>query len=437
VLKFQDERMVAGHLPTNSYLWDVLYPNHPMLEMCSPSPVVCMRHNIKTPDILCAGCYNGQVGIFDTRKPRASAIQSSAIDHSHHDPVYDVFWVQSKTNNQFVSVSTDGQMLWWDTRKLSEPTDVIQLVDGAGRVLGGSSMEYNIEAGPAKYLVGSEQGVVLSLNMRKRGGGGKDGKDAGGASGMVTAMDAGPGKHHGPIYSIQRNPFHPTSFLTVGDWTCRMWNEKNKGPILMTPYSKAYLTSGCWSPTRPGVFYTCRSDGVLDCWDYNYRQTQVAYSHKVSEYALSCIAVQGSAQNGGGRLVAVGDVNGTVSLLEVSDSLAVPQPNEKVTIGMLFDRESKREENLEKKAQLMARLARQASNKNNGEGGAAGPAVVNSPTENIPMGQDLGSLLPISPEAEEALKRVDAEFMDIVRGAEEEESKSASKPAAENAPAAE
>jgi len=37
-------------------------------------------------------------------------------------------------------------------------------------VLGGSSLEYNIEAGPAKYLVGTEQGVVLQLNMRKRGG---------------------------------------------------------------------------------------------------------------------------------------------------------------------------------------------------------------------------------------------------------------------------
>jgi hypothetical protein len=45
--------------------------------------------------------------------------------------VYDVFWIQSKTNNQFASVSTDGQMMWWDTRKLTEPTEVLQLNDGA------------------------------------------------------------------------------------------------------------------------------------------------------------------------------------------------------------------------------------------------------------------------------------------------------------------
>jgi hypothetical protein len=53
--------------------------------------------------------------------------QTSSIDRSHHDPVYDVFWIQSKTNNQFASVSTDGCMLWWDTRKLTEPTDTLQL----------------------------------------------------------------------------------------------------------------------------------------------------------------------------------------------------------------------------------------------------------------------------------------------------------------------
>lgn len=72
------------------------------------------------------------VAVFDIKKPRALACTASAIDKSHHDPVYDVFWVQSKTNTQFASVSTDGQMMWWDTRKLSEPTEVMLLNDGTG-----------------------------------------------------------------------------------------------------------------------------------------------------------------------------------------------------------------------------------------------------------------------------------------------------------------
>lgn len=268
-------------------------------------------------------------------------------------------------------------------------------------MLGGSSLEYNIEAGPAKYLVGTEQGVVLSLNMRKKTG------KAGGDAGLVTAQDgAGVGKHHGPIYTIQRNPTHPTSYLTIGDWTARIWNEKNKGPIMMTQYSPAYLTAGCWSPTRAGVFFTARMDGVVDCWDYYYRQNSCAYSHKVSDAALSSISVQGSPQSGGGRLVAVGDVNGTVSLLELSENLAMAQHNEKVVIGAMFDRESKREENLEKRAQALARAARAAGSKGDSAPGAGG--------EDGPERDD---------GMEEVLRRVDTEFMNLIKAAEEEDAK--------------
>lgn len=257
VLKFQDERTGGARLPPSSYIWDVTNPNAPIIELSPPSPLVSLRFNMKTPDILCGGSYNGLVHVFDVKKPRAVVISSSSIDRSHYDPVYDTFWIQSKTNNQFVSVSTDGRMLFWDTRKLSEPTDEVSLSDGAGRVLGGSSMEYNVEAGPAKYLVGTEQGVVLSANMKKKGGGKGD-------AGLIAAMDMGPGKHHGPITAIQRNPAHPSYFLTVGDWCVKFWSEKNKTPIFQTPYSKVAYTGGAWSPTRAGVFFVTRSDGVVE-----------------------------------------------------------------------------------------------------------------------------------------------------------------------------
>jgi dynein intermediate chain 2, axonemal len=167
---------------------------------------------------------------------------TSVIEKSHHDPVYDVFWINSKTGNQCVSVSTDGQMLWWDTRRLSEPTDSLQLctdVKAQGQVLGGSSLEYNSEAGPSKYLVGTEQGVVLMVNLKNR-------KQNNG----LTVFDQGPGKHHGPIYSIQRNPANTKCFLTVGDWTARIWMEDLRTPIMTTKYHSSYLTAGCWSPTR-------------------------------------------------------------------------------------------------------------------------------------------------------------------------------------------
>merc|ERR1740127_275649 len=204
--------------------------------------------------------------------------------------------------------------------RLSLQTDA----KGGGMVLGGSSLEYNQEAGPTKYLVGTEQGVVLSVNLRNR-------KQNNG----IAVYDNGPGKHHGPIYSIQRNPTHNKFFMTVGDWTARIWTEDLKTPIMTTKYHASYLTAGCWSPTRPGVFYVTRMDGVVDVWDYFYRQNDVALTHKVGDVPLSSISV-----HSGGSLIAIGDDQGSVSLLGANESLSRSSPHEKLAMQGIFDRET-------------------------------------------------------------------------------------------------
>ena len=335
-----------------SYIWDITNSNTPSVELRPPSPLCCLRFNPKSTDTLVAGSYNGLITYYDLRKPNAPTglclpHENSIIEKSHHDPVSDVFWISSKTGHQCASISTDGQMMWWDTRKLEEgPIDSILLaidskiacekkLSKTSMILGGSSLEYNSEAGPTKYLVGTEQGIVMSVNLRNRK-----------MNNGVSVYDNGPGKHHGPIYTIQRNPIHNKYFMTIGDWTARVWAEDLKTPIITTKYHSSYLTGGCWSPTRAGVFYVTRMDGVIDVWDFYHRQNEVAYSHKVGDASLSTISIQGNMQ-GGGKLVAVGDVNGTVSLLEVCDSLAHQQSNEKAAINNMLERETRREKNLE------------------------------------------------------------------------------------------
>jgi dynein intermediate chain 2 len=327
-----------------SYIWDVNNSNNPDVELRPPSLITCLRFNPKNTDILVGGSYNGLITCYDLRKPGGACgncclpLETSAIEKSHHDPVSDCFWVSSKTGHQCASVSTDGQMLWWDTRKLNEPIDSVTLAADAkagGNSLGGCSLEYNQEAGPAKFLVGTEQGTVISINLRNRK-----------VNNGILHYDNGPGKHHGPIYAIHRNPAHNKFFLTVGDWTTRIWVEDLKTPIITTKYHASYLTSGCWSPTRPGVFFVTRMDGVVDVWDLFHRQDEIAYSYKVGNQALSTIRVKGgSSQGAGGKLVAVGDIEGTVSLLELCDSLTLQQVNEKAAISSMLEREMKREKN--------------------------------------------------------------------------------------------
>ena len=52
------------------------------------------------------------------------------------------------------------------------------------------------------------------------------------------------------MYGLVRNPFYPKFFLSIGDWTARIWNEDLKTPIMTSKYHSAYMVGGRWSPTR-------------------------------------------------------------------------------------------------------------------------------------------------------------------------------------------
>lgn len=195
------------------------------------------------------------------------------------------------------------------------------------KILGGTSLEYNQEAGPTKYLIGTEQGFVLQANKRKQ------------IELTGFGVEQG-GKHHGPIYSIWRNPGHSKYFLSVGDWSAKIWCEDIRSPIMQTRYHSSYLTNGCWSPTRCGLFFLTRIDGFLDVWDFNYRQNEVAYSQKISDSPLTSIVVN---QN----LAAIGDAEGTVSIMQLCKPLYEVNPKEKEQMQVIFEREFRREKNLE------------------------------------------------------------------------------------------
>jgi hypothetical protein len=114
---------------------------------------------------------------------------------------------------------------------------------------------------------------------------------------------------------------------------------------MMIRYHSSYLTDGCWSPTRPGVFFTTKSDGSLDIWDYMFKQNDPTLTIQVSDCAQNYLRVESS-----GKYVASGGVDGSTTLFEICSSLCQIQPNEKQTISAIFERESKREKNLELRA---------------------------------------------------------------------------------------
>ena len=311
-----------------SYIWDVNKPITPELALKPSSHIYCLEYHTKDQHLLAGGSRCGTVQYWDTRQPRHIAGRSS-IKHSHNDPVFDLRWLSSKTG-ELLTVSTDGKALVWDIKKMDKPIahDTAHLQarpsegTGAKWLLGGVSLDYDpLVGGPSRYLVGTEQGSILVCNRR-----GKTPDD------KVLNVFQG---HHGPVYSVMRNSFFPKYFLSVGDWTARIWCDDIKTTMLMTPYSKLYLTSASWHPLRPAVFLTTRMDGLLEVWDLLYSHSGPLYQIHVSDGALHTHKCHPE-----GHLVALGGADGLTSLVQMSRGLAEAARDEKALTGVLLEREA-------------------------------------------------------------------------------------------------
>ena len=107
---------------------------------------------------------------------------------THKTKIIKFFIVHAGT--ECFSTSTDGQVLWWDIRKLGEPTESLLLAPNPNSPtpLGGVALEYEGTM-PTKFMVGTEQGSVLSCNRKA-----KTPKEK-----IVASFS----QHYGPVYAVQ------------------------------------------------------------------------------------------------------------------------------------------------------------------------------------------------------------------------------------------
>ena len=64
----------------------------------------------------------------------------------------------SRTGTECVTTSTDGRVMWWDTKKFDAPVEILNIYENVGdkKTIGGTVLEYNVDAGPSKFLIGTE-----------------------------------------------------------------------------------------------------------------------------------------------------------------------------------------------------------------------------------------------------------------------------------------
>jgi WD40 repeat protein len=379
-----DERIDLDGKVRNSYLlqWNFADPILPQYMCEAPADLYCFRYNPQDPNIIAAGCVNGQVFIYDLRNaslnyqmegakknssdgdtdqkqtiPMVKFSIASSIDNSHKQPVSDIAWIPAEVHiaprtgepkkdgttqkTQLVSIGADGAILIWDTTRVKDdgtwlPIHRVNLtnVDGTGE-LGGCQLAIDKE-GSSKFYCATEEGELVFADWRTY-----EGDEV--SEHVLSCAIA----HFGPVHSLQRSPFFPDILLTVADWTFNIWKAGVQEPIISSPHANFYLRAGRWSPTRPGVLVTAKSDGSIDIWDLLDRSHEASMTVSIASNAI--ISLEFCAKPNP-QLLAVGDDEGYLHVMDIPHNYRKSlNKEEKTFMQAFFDREVKRVEYQQKR----------------------------------------------------------------------------------------
>jgi len=81
----------------------------PYYTMESQYPITRVKFHHRDGQLLAGGLLNGQAALWDMRTGSTN-IGISDIRNGHHDPILSLEWIQSKTNSEFLTGSSDGQV---------------------------------------------------------------------------------------------------------------------------------------------------------------------------------------------------------------------------------------------------------------------------------------------------------------------------------------
>jgi len=287
-------------------------------------------------------------------------VHVSVMENSHMAAVTDVAWlppatevdrlsrVQSQMSemkgqlrveaqqeaNQFATVALDGRVLLWDMRVKKDMkakeyvwTPLIALTlykSNMSQALSCNKLDIS-PTDPSLYTVGMGGELCYA-----RFGRAPDEESLGEPMLVENA-------HAGPVVSVERSPFFSELLLSVGWWGFKIFRHGSQLPIFESPPPDTIMCGGCWSPTRPSVIFVVLREGRLEVWDLLDRSHEPSMARTVSSSPVTCAKfVQDQTQK---QMLAVGDEQGLLHVLEIPRNLKRPVPKEKNNAKQLFDRE--------------------------------------------------------------------------------------------------
>ncbi|KAI9819491.1 MAG: hypothetical protein M1827_006939 [Pycnora praestabilis] len=346
-------------------IWNTHLHSRPEYVFHAQSDILTAKFSPFHPNLIIGGAYSGQVLLWDTRAKSTPVQKTPLSGAGHTHPVYSISIVGTPNAHNILSCSTDGIVCAWTVDMFTQPSELLALHSPpppptpSGLPLPAHRTDdlaptalASPPSDPTTFLVGTEQGTIYPVHRYDR---------AGYPAGIDTRLSYR--GHAAPVMSLS---FHPARgpvdlgdlFLSSSlDWSVKIWKVKGAStgttaaavgagstgagastvqhvaPILELAREDVVYDAQ-WSPVKPGVFALVDGGGNLEVWDITV-DTEVP----VAKVQPSMTAAGGAGLRTAqglfgnrslnkcawdeheGKRVAVGGLDGVVSVFEVGSDL--------------------------------------------------------------------------------------------------------------------
>ncbi len=289
----------------------------------------------------------------------------SNIERSHKNFVADIQFVPKNVRVDkrtgvdgkqmfFMTCSEDGFVHIWDTRtvtveELAKNTKRFEWVpflsvniykqDGTGE-LGLLRLLFKSNQDTPTFYAASDEGDLLLIDWSIK----PIGEDTKIAENVRMTRDSE--KNYRPTLVLQRSPFYDDLVMTIHDFHFAIWKisiETQETPIYRSAMTfGSHNTCGAFSPTRPGVIFVSRTDGI-DVWDFLDQSNKPSFTFNFASSPITYFRFQVIKDKKGKRTrqqMAYGDqTEGALYLYEVPQNLSVQQDDEVQAIKEFWDTE--------------------------------------------------------------------------------------------------
>ncbi|XP_072294575.1 dynein axonemal intermediate chain 3 [Eucyclogobius newberryi] len=148
--------------------------------------------------------------------------------------------------------------------------------------------------------------------------------------------------HHWFVNTVQRSPFFKDIILTIGGWNFAIWKEGVMDtPIFQSACSEQLYTVGCWSLSRPAVFFVGREDGGIELWNLLEKTSEPTQTlaHVINAKINRIKAWHASSKQ---HFLAVCDDLGMIRVFEIPRAFYAPIKHESVSMRKYFELEQNR-----------------------------------------------------------------------------------------------